>query len=270
MNWQRVFTITRKDIKEVASTGQIIAPMVIIPLVLIGIIPAIAIVSLRFSETGTISLLKAIEKLPPTLMQQLAGYTGNQKAIYFITVYILASFFLIIPIMVSTLISANSFAGEKERKTLEGILYTPITDLELITGKVLASFIPAMAISLLSFFVYSVVVNALAYPVFMTIYFPTFNWWILMLWLVPTVSFLVISLVVLISAKVRGYQEANSIAGAIVLPIVLVTIGQVTGVMYLSAKIILLTGLLFLVADALLLRFITKSFHRDRLIVYIR
>jgi ABC-type Na+ efflux pump permease subunit len=39
--------------------------------------------------------------------------------------------------MVSSVLAADSFAGEKERKTLEALLYTPTTDRELFTAKLL-------------------------------------------------------------------------------------------------------------------------------------
>lgn len=90
----------------------------------------------------------------------------------------------------------------------------------------------------------------------------------MILWLVPAISFLAIALVVMISAKVRGYQEANSIAGIIVLPIVLLTIGQVSGVIFFNAPVVFLAGFLFLVIDMLLLRFIVGEFHWDRLLSY--
>jgi len=268
MNWQRAFAITRKDIKEVLSTGQIMWPMLIVPLVFIGFMPAIAILATRYGEINEMAEL--IKQFPPALTHQLADLTDEQKVIYFVVVYLLSSLFLVVPIMVSTMISANSFAGEKERKTLEGVLYTPITDMELVFGKTMSALIPAVIISWISFAVYSIVVNSLAYPVFNRIFFPTLNWWIMMLWLIPLVSFLVIGLVVIISAKVRGYQEANSIAGAVVLPIVLLTFGQVNGVLYLSAPIVFFAGLFFLLVDVVLLRFIASVFYRDRLISYMK
>ena len=57
--------------------------------------------------------------------------------------YFLAPLFLIIPLMVAAIVGAESFVGEKERHTLEGLLYTPATDLELYAGKVLAGAVPA-------------------------------------------------------------------------------------------------------------------------------
>ena len=40
-------------------------------------------------------------------------------------VYLFAPMYLIVPMMVSAVIAADSFVGERERKTLEALLHTP-------------------------------------------------------------------------------------------------------------------------------------------------
>ena len=52
--------------------------------------------------------------------------------------YLLAPLFLIVPLMVSAVLAADAFAGEKERKTLETLLHLPISDRDLFFAKVLA------------------------------------------------------------------------------------------------------------------------------------
>ncbi|MCL4560205.1 MAG: ABC transporter permease subunit [Chloroflexi bacterium] len=49
--------------------------------------------------------------------------------------------------MLSTIIGAVSFVGEKERKTLEALIYTPARDSELFLGKVLAGVVPSVALA---------------------------------------------------------------------------------------------------------------------------
>ena len=39
--------------------------------------------------------------------------------------YLLAPLFLIVPLMVSAVLAADAFAGEKERRTLESLLHLP-------------------------------------------------------------------------------------------------------------------------------------------------
>ena len=265
MNRRRLWAIIRKDLKEVLGTGQIVLPMIIVPLVFVIFLPSVVILS-SGSLVKDPDTAQMIDNMPRFLTEQLSGFSEQQMIAYFMLVFIFSSFFLIIPIMVSTLIAANSFAGEKERKTLEGLLYTPVTDMELVVGKILTAWMPSLAVSWLCFVIYAVVVNVLGYRLFEGVFFPTANWFALMLVLVPAVAFASIALVVMISSKVRGFQEANQIAGALVLPLVLMTVGQFTGVVVFSTIIVIITGAAFAVVDVILLLFILSVFHRDRLL----
>ena len=220
MNRRRLWAIMRKDLKEVLGTGQIVLPMIIVPLVFVIFLPTMLILS-SGSLVKDPDTAQMLDNIPSFLTEQLSGFSEQQMIVYFMLVFIFSSFFLIIPIMVSTLIAANSFAGEKERKTLEGLLYTPVTDMELVVGKILTAWIPSLGVSWLCFIIYAIVINVLGYRLFEGIFFPTANWFALMIVLVPAIAFASIALVVMISSKVRGFQEANQIAGALVLPLVL-------------------------------------------------
>ena len=46
-------------------------------------------------------------------------------------------FFLIVPIMASSVMAASSFVGEKEKHTLETLLYSPLSLRQLFQSKVL-------------------------------------------------------------------------------------------------------------------------------------
>ena len=60
-------------------------------------------------------------------------------------------YFLIIPIMAATVMSATSFVGEKEKQTLETLLYCPLSLKQIFRAKVLASFLLSMLVSGISF-----------------------------------------------------------------------------------------------------------------------
>ena len=68
----------------------------------------------------------------PAGLIPVADYTSPEALWIILTsCYMFAPFFLIIPLMVSSILAADSIVGEKERNTLEGLLYTPLTDQEL-------------------------------------------------------------------------------------------------------------------------------------------
>jgi ABC-type transport system involved in multi-copper enzyme maturation permease subunit len=65
---------------------------------------------------------------------------------------------LIVPVLVPAVLSAASVVGERAQGTLEPALTTPVSRVELLAGKALAIFVPALAISYLIFGVFVTIV----------------------------------------------------------------------------------------------------------------
>ena len=82
----------------------------------------------------------------------------------------------------------------------------------------------------------------------------------------PAVSLLVISIVVLVSAKARGFQEANAIGGSVILSVIRLVAAQTSGRTVLSAGLIAATALVFALADVVLLHLIVRVFKRNRIV----
>ena len=61
-------------------------------------------------------------------------------------------------------VAAYSVVGEKQARTLEPLLATPITTFELLSAKVLASLLPALALTALMFAVYVLGIAVLGKP----------------------------------------------------------------------------------------------------------
>lgn len=263
MNLARILAVAEKDLRESAATSQVLLPITIVPLVFVLIYPVGLLVALRFPE-GALQLGDLLSRVPVGAIREIAGLTPAGQIAYLATVYWFAGFFLIIPVMVASVLAANSFAGEKERHTVEGLLYTPLSDSELVIGKMAGVVAPAVAFSWVCFVVYAVIVNVLGRPLVGRIFFPTMNWAVLMLLVVPAASIFVTAIVVWVSARVRGYQEANSIAGAAVVPVLILVLGQATGVMLAGPALFGVLGLALAVADVFLVRWIVRTFDREK------
>jgi ABC-2 type transport system permease protein len=192
MRIEKAMLVFKKDWREIRRNWQVILPIVVVPLiisvflpVILGLIPSFA-VNQGSSLNGFETL---IENLPSHVQEQLAGMTENQVMIYVMAVYFFAPFFLIIPLMTSSVIASDSFAGEKERKTIEALLATPISDGELFFGKMLVSFIPSMIVTIISFAIYAAVFDIIAYGLFNgMLLLPTIDWILLIFGLAPTVA----------------------------------------------------------------------------------
>ncbi|WP_339850022.1 ABC transporter permease subunit [Paenibacillus sp. FSL W7-1088] len=270
-NRQAIRALVLKDIRAITASVQLWLPMLIVPLVIGIIMPGILIWTasrMELSSFGNMSfLLDTLDNLTHAgRIPQLASMpTDNHRIVYYLALYMFAPLFLIIPVMASSILTANSFAGEKERKTLEGLLFTPMSMDTLFKGKVLAALIPSLLLSWITFMIYGIIANILMYPMFGAWMFPNLNWIILVLWVVPACSLVVILLNVLISAKVRGFQEAYQLGGLVVLPLLALIAGQASGMLLISPLMLLLVGAVLMLISFALLRLVTLWNSRQQL-----
>lgn len=271
MNMNLVWTIAMKDIKGITSNKQVSTGLIILPLIFAIILPAVFILLIRFVpltapevETMTNTILTDLPngEIKETITN-LPSFT--HQIIYVVINYLLGSMFLLIPVINSMMIALNSFVGEKERGTLESLLFAPITVKELFVGKVLSAFVPTMVLTIGSFILFGVITTVITYPMFNGFIFPNTNWLLLVFWLSPIITLFTILIEVLVSARSKSFQEAQQIGGLVILPIVGLFVGQATGMLIISPIILLVVGLLLLVINLLLLFLISKYNNRNTL-----
>jgi len=268
LNWRAIRAVAERDLIIVRRSKNVLLPIILVPLLLLVIIPgAIGFLGSSVDVGSDIEdLERFLTMMPEPMKAQFEQYTENQTMLVFILVYTFAPMFLILPMMTASSIAAGSFAGEKERKTMEALLYTPATDLELMTGKMLSAWIPAILVTLVGFVLYSVVVNVSAWQTMGRIFFPNTMWVVLILWLAPAAAGLGLGTMVLVSSKVNTYQDAYQLGAMVVLPVILLVLGQVGGVIYLNVAFVLAAGLLLWIVDAAILWFAVKTFRRSEII----
>jgi ABC-2 type transport system permease protein len=274
VNKATILTIARKDMKATFSSKKIWVPMIIVAVILCVIVPSgFAYFGLHFDLIGKSGediekpINAFIQKFPVEEMKNtLAALpTLGYKFTYFFLNFMMIPFFLMVAIINSMVTSSNSFVGEKERNTLETLLFAPISIRDLFIGKVLASLVPALSISFIAFLINLIIVNLITYPYFEEILFINSTWLTLMFWVIPTLVLFNIILNVLISAKVKSFQEAQQFGGILVLPIVGIVISQASGLFFLSPIILFLIGLVLLFANLFLLKLVAKFNQRNTL-----
>lgn len=271
MNWKSIFTIAKKDIYEARQNKSVWMGVIIVPLIFVVVLPLVFIIlasspSLSGSLTDDPDTAKMLEMMPAFMTQATAGMNLVQSFIVTFLGYFFTPFFLILPVMCSSIVASESFAGEKERKTIEALLYTPATDTELFLGKVLAAFIPALIITWVSFLGYIIVLNVGGYPLMGRIWFPLTNWYPLIFWVSPAISLLAIAATVLISSKVTTFMGAYQTSASLVVLVLALIAGQATGVLYLSTGISLLLGVGIWLVDVVLSWLAIRTFSRERLL----
>lgn len=271
MNWRSIWAIARKDLKEVRQNKAAWAPAIIVPLTFAVIMPLVFIILPQVipvedmqRELGDIDTL--LRNMPPALKAIFDGKSLEQMFVLYMAGFMLAPMFLMMPLMFSSVIGSDSFVGERERKTMEALLYAPTNDLELFLGKVLAAVLPAIGISWLTYLVYTLVVNAASFPLFGAIWFPLASWWPMMFWLTPALAVLGISATVLISSRVKTFMEAYQMSASLVVLVLALVFGQVSGVLFLGVGTVLVIGTLVWLVDALLIYLSVSNFKRSSLV----
>ncbi len=269
MNTKIIIAIAKKDLLEVRQNRAAWLPMVIVPLIFIFVLPLSMIMlpsALGASMTSDPDMQSFFANMPLGLAQTMAGMDETQTMLVLILGYFFAPMFLIFPLMFSTVIAAESFAGERERKTMEALLYTPASDKELFLGKVAAGLTPSLVITWVSFLLYIVVLNVAAWPYFGRIWFPLPTWYPLIFWISPALALIGVSATVLISARAQTFMGAYQTSSSLVILVLALVMGQATGVLYLGVGTALLIGLVLWVAAAVLTMMAVRGFNRARLL----
>jgi ABC-2 type transport system permease protein len=269
MSRQAIWAIAKKDMRAITANVQVWLPMLIVPVILGVFIPTLVVGLLAaFGLEGNKDMqeMAALIGNMPGMDQLLAGLsTMEQKVAYMLANYMLAPFFLMIPLMTSAVIAADSFAGEKERGTLETLLFAPVDLVSLFFGKILAAFIPSVGLSAATLVLAAVATNAAGWSICHGVFFPSVNWLPLMLLVIPMVSLLSILLNIFISARVATFQAAYQMGGVLVLPALLLLFGQAGGLVVLGLGVTTVLGLVLAAINAVLLKVLLGKLDRNLL-----
>ncbi|MBY5162901.1 ABC transporter permease [Salsipaludibacter albus] len=272
LRWSRIRAVSRRDIASVLRNKGVRIPLLVAPTVILIVLPVLLVAGgdvLTSSTTGQISQAPGAgglaESFTPDTAEAVTGFSGAAAWPTFILQVFIAPLYLLVPLMVSTVIAADSFAGERDRGTLEPLLHTPTTDRELFIGKFLSAWLPAMVVSLGGFVVYIFVANGLGWRAVGGWFFPTPSWWLLAIVVTPALAALALGVMVLVSSRVQSVQAAHQFGSLVVLPIILLLIGQVAGALLFSVRFVAVLGLVIWVAAAITMRLAARDFNRDRL-----
>ena len=258
---QAMLAIIKKDFRSITANRRHFVSLLVVPLCLIIVMPSIFMLTAHMAPND--SDLQAMLELVP---QSSWSGSAEQTLMDLVFNYILPVFFLIIPIMASSIMAASSFVGEKEKHTLETLLYAPLTLNQIFRSKVMASFLLSMLVSLLSFVSMILVVETEAFFLMGALLIPKVNWLIILLLLSPGVSMIAVTLIVRVSAKAQSMEESQQSAVFLILPLVLLIAGQFSGVMLLSPLLLLALSLVCGVIAWLLLKKSMKRFSYELLL----
>jgi ABC-2 type transport system permease protein len=169
------------------------------------------------------------------------------------------------PVAGSMSTAAYSVIGEKQARTLEPLLATPITTLELLAAKVLGSFLPAVALSVASFACYIIGVAVLGRPgVFWVLLRP--GPLAIVFVLGPLAALAALQLAVCVSSRVNDARSAQQIGALIILPIAGLLVAQLSGVLVLTTRLVSLLAAALAAFNACLMLVGVWLFQRESIL----
>lgn len=246
MRWSLLFKITKKDWREIKSNKQIIIPMIIVPLLFAVVLPFFIVILPILSGDS----------------DEFAEFGGVVGFIYYMANSQLMPSLVMIPLLVTMAIAADSWAGEKERKTAESILLLPVSDGDLLVAKILTSFIPGMIITLLCGAGIIIIVDvAVGF-----LLFPDWNWIFMLFILTPLLTFMSVAINVWISTRAKDTKSAQQMGGFTFVLYFAVLFAGLFGVGPLVLNVL---AIILAILDVVLLFLAPRMFSRETLIAKI-
>lgn len=233
-----MLVVARTDMRQLWQSPDFWVPMLILAGLFFIVAPTILL--LIITRVGDIAIVEKVsatlDVLPKSaqnaISTKVATDSPSAKTSYALAVYLFAPLAVIVPMTISTAIGANTLVGEREKGTGEFLAHSPATERELYLGKLIASLVPGYLTTMVGFGIYALVVNLIVGPEVGGWFFPTSQWWLLMLWVVPPFLALTLSVVLRLSARVRSAAAAQQASGLVTLPLIMIAYAQSSGALF--------------------------------------
>jgi ABC-2 type transport system permease protein len=196
---------------------------VLLPPVILAILP-IALIKLA---GGTAHLPAGAAAQIVAGHPQWADLTTGQVAQAFGLQQFLVTF-LILPGYIPLAIASYSIVGEKQTRSLEAVLATPIRTTELLGGKAIAAILPAIGAAWVAYLAFLGLAAALLGPR-LTAVLSEPAWLGAVFALGPAVGLLSVTAGLIVSSRVNDPRTAQQIGGVILLPIIAILVVQTAG-----------------------------------------
>jgi ABC-2 type transport system permease protein len=169
------------------------------------------------------------------------------------------------PIAGAMSVAAYTVIGEKQARTLEPLLATPITTFELLTAKVLGSLVPAMFLAIAGFVAYVALVALFARPgVYGALLGPRPLATVFVIG--PLASLAALQLAVCVSSRVNDVRSAQQIGALIILPLTVLLVAQLMGRVVLTGGVLALIAAALLIVNLVLARIGVALFDREAIL----
>ncbi len=258
---KKIRTIANKEWAEVFKNRFVLFTVAFLPLIMTAL-PLIVLYGMRtfdgFSEVSVADL--------PTEFVSLCGSMNGADCSQYFVVSQFMLLFMLLPLAIPITIASYSIVGEKTTRTLEPVLATPVSTLELLSGKALAAVVPAVLATWLGFSIFTIGTILLTESVKIAERLLDPVWLIAVFVLGPLLAVAAVNVAVMVSSRATDPRVAEQLSMLVVLPLLFVFFGQVTGLILINETLILWMTLAMIVVDAVTLLVAVRLFQRESIL----
>ncbi|HEY5269163.1 MAG TPA: hypothetical protein VII97_02425 [Anaerolineales bacterium] len=223
----------------------------------------------RKSILYTIIYFEVIVSIGLPLLMRFVVSRNNKVSVgsYLPTLLDAFSFLYVIGAALAPLgIASYSLIGEKVQKSLEPLLATPTTDEEILAGKSIAAFLPAIVANYIGALIFTVLMDLFTYSTLKSLYFPNSNFAIILFLLAPLACILSVGYNILVSSKVNDVRSAYQFGTLILVPLGAVYLLSELKVFSLTTGIMLIIAAVLAVTDGIVFYLVKTTFRREEIL----
>lgn len=258
---KNIWTIVRKEWAEIFKNKMVLFTISFLPLIMTAIPLGII-----FSMRGDMAMQDTMGSIPEEFN---AFCPPNLSSGDCFQVFLVSQFmimFMLLPLAIPAAIASYSIVGEKTTRSLEPLLATPITTIELLLGKSLAAVIPAVIVTDIAFGIYALGAFILipSRPVFLAMMDAR---WLIAIFLVgPLMAIMAVNFSIMISSRVNDPRVAEQLSMVVIIPVLGFFFGQIAGLFVINKQIILWSALALVILDAILIYLAVHLFQRETIL----
>jgi ABC-2 type transport system permease protein len=240
----RLLALLAKELADLRRNPGVFLPAVLTGIISLALPFFVAVVvpyatGERLSDSGDFQLATEVFRTQP--------WTSGLDPEGAVQAFVFQQFLVLLvlaPVAASMSSAAFSVVGEKQARTLEPLLVTPLSTTELLGAKILGAFVPALVLTVGTFAVYVAATAAFARPgVFRALLTP--EAFAITLLVGPLAALAALQMAVCVSSRANDARSAQQIGAIVILPIAGLLVAQVAG------RVVLTTGLTLGIAAGL-------------------
>ncbi len=260
----KVRTIIYKEWAEVFKNRLVLSITAFLPLFMAALPVVMLALYERFPED--MSSLNNGEEQFMEIFSETCAALSEMECLEVYTLSLFMFMFMILPVAIPVTIAAYSVVGEKTTHSLEPLLATPITTLQLLIGKAIAAMTPAILATWISYILFLIGTRLMVSDaVFEQLMDPM---WLLAIFVVgPLLALLAVCFSLMVSARVSDPRVAEQLSALIILPLILLIIGQSVGLILINSTIIIIIGIVVAVIDVLMVIITVQLFERETILI---